>query len=430
MLRRKILNPLLSLLTVCVIMGVSIAVIAYGRGYRLDFNKKSFGTTGVIAATSDPTGAQLFIDGKQRMPTNTNLNIAPGWYDVTIVKDGYQPWEKRVRVQGEVLTRVDAVLFSSNPSLYALTTNGAMNPTLSPDGTKLAYVVPETAEATNGARMVSRAGVWVLDLVDKPLGMNRDARQILKREQLNTDDASLQWSSDSKQILLTTSTQESYLLESDRKNDVAQFVTDLETLRNEWEELRLAKAKEQLLSLKEELISVATTSMNILSFSPDETKLLYEASVSATIPRIINPPLIGTNPTDEIRDITPGNVYVYDIKEDRNYLIGASVSLISQPSVSPAPVVRGIRPTPSPTPKLERSNALVQWLPTSKHLVITGKGTVEVLDADGTNRKVVYAGPFWDGFAAPWSNAGRIVILTNLNPSASAIGNLYAVNIR
>jgi len=414
---KKIKSILLSVVTLIIIVGASLTVIAYGRGYRLDLNNKSFGTTGLIAATSDPTGAQLFIDGKPKSATNTNLNIAPGWYTVTVVKNGYQPWEKRVRVQGEVLTRVDAMLFSANPSLFALTTSGVMNPTLSPDGTKLAYVVPEIQQATNGAQMVSRAGVWVLDLLDKPLGMNRDARQLLKREQLDTDNGVLVWSPDSKQLLLTTYTEEAYLLESDKFNDAPKPQFDITLLQKDWEELRISKEKEKLMSLKDEVMNIATSSMNILSFAPDETKILYEASRSTTLPTIISPPLIGTNPTEEVRDIKPGNVYVYDVKEDRNYLIGTKNEIWKSSSSPNLPISQS-----SPSP--------IQWLPTSRHLVITSKDKVEVMDCDGTNRKTVYAGPFWDGFTAPWSNAGRLVILTNLNPAASAIGNLYAVNIR
>jgi hypothetical protein len=420
---KNFISSAVSLLIVLTILAVSVLVIAYGRGYRLDFNNKSLGTTGMIAATSDPTGAQIFIDGKQKMPTNTNISIAPGWYTVTIIKNGYQPWEKHIRVQGEVLTRVDAMLFSSNPSLFALTTSGVTNPTLSPDGSKLAYIVPETPESTNTAQMVSRAGVWVLDLLDKPLGMNRDARQIIKRSQLNSDEAKLMWSPDSKELLLTMNSGEPYTLESDRQNDVPTYISDLPTLMTTWKELQHSKEKEKLLSLQDELIYIATSSMNILSFSPNEEKILYEASRSATIPTIISPPLIGTNPTEEIRTITPGNVYVYDIKEDRNYLI-------DKKTIRPEDnKTNSVVPSSSKT-SLPVFPSHIQWLPTSRHLVITGKGKVEVLDADGTNRKVVYAGPFWDGFAAPWSNAGRIVILTNLNPEASAIGNLYAVNIR
>ena len=415
---KSIGNTILSILTALIIVGISFTVIAYGRGYRLDFTNKSFGTTGLFAVTSDPTGAQIFIDAKPKGATNTNLNIAPGWYTVTIVKNGFQPWEKRMRVQGEVLTRVDPMLFSSNPSLFALTSTGVMNPTLSPDGTKLGYDVPEAPIATMGAQMVSRAGIWVLDLVDKPLGMNRDARQIVKKEQLDTDGAVLVWSPDSKQILLTTQTNESYLLESDRTNDVPKFVVDLPALFKDWEELRQAKSKEKLLSLKEDAMHVATASMKILSFSPDETKILYEASQSATLPILIDPPLIGTNPTEEVRTIKQGNLYVYDVKEDRNYAISAVQPIKITPPANQQPAISNQQLSP------------IQWLPTSRHLLITGKDKVEVMDCDGTNRKTVYAGPFWDGFVAPWGNAGRIVILTNLNPAAQTANNLYAVNIR
>jgi len=421
---KELSNTLISLFIVCAIVGISFFVIAYGRGYRMDFNKKSFGTNGLIAATSDPTGAQLFIDGKAKTATNTNITVAPGWYTVTVVKNGYQPWEKYVRVQGEVLTRVDPVLFSSNPSLYALTSSGVENPTLSSDGTKLGYIVPQLPESTNGAQLISRSGVWVLDLLDKPLGMNRDARQILKREQLNTDASRLTWSPDSKQLLLTTPSKENYILESDKLNESPKFVQDTLNLSKDWEELKHAKDKEKLLPLKDNLIHVATESMRIIAFSPDETKILYEASKSASIPLIINPALIGTNTTEEVREIKTGNLYVYDIKEDRNYAIG-QVKEIVQTNKKPTP-------TPTSPPNITNTSPItpVQWLPTSRHLVLTSKDKVEVMDFDGTNKKVVYAGPFWDGFVAPWSNAGKIVILTNLNPAVSAIANLYAVNIR
>jgi len=52
------------------------------------------------------------------------------------------------------------------------------------------------------------------------------------------------------------------------------------------------------------------------------------------------------------------------------------------------------------------------------------------MDYDATNRRTAYAGPFWDSFAVPWASGGKLVILTNLNPSASAVNNLYVVNLK
>lgn len=414
MVTGKITGIILPVFTVILILAISLLIIAYGRGYRLDFGKKSLGTTGLIAATSDPIGAQIFIDGKKREVTNTNLTIDPGWYTVTIIKNGYQPWEKRVRVQGEIVARADAMLFSSNPSLYALTTSGVVQPALSPDGSKLAYLVPEQ-EATMAGQITSRAGIWILDLVDKPLGINRDARQILKGTQLDLTNASLAWSPDSKQLLISQSDTTAYLVDSDKLNDFPKPVTDLSLLYTDWKEQVAAKEKEKLLPLKDEFLSVATTSMNIIAFAPDESKVLYEATASATIPPVIIPALPGTNPTEEIRTIIPNNMYVYDIKEDRNYHIDTDTVGVEENKTK----------TVSPS-----NPSLIQWLPSNRHLLITGQDKVEVMDFDGANRKTVYAGPFWDGFVAPWGNAGRIVILTNLNPSAAAVDNLYAVNIR
>ncbi len=405
MLTTKIRNILISIVTVCIIIGASIAVIAYGRGYRLDVTGKSLSSTGLLVATSDPTGAQIIVDGKVKSATNATVNLRPGWYTVTIVKEGYQPWEKRIRVQGEVVSRADAYLFPSNPSLSAVTMSGVTTPEVAPDGSKLAYIVPVQRENNNNY-LTSRFGIWVLDLTDKPLGLNRDARQIAKTLTLDWSKAKLAWSPDSKQLLVTltnpaTKLNSYYLLEADKLNDPPSAVTNITSLARDWRDIKTTKDKEKLAGLKEDLLAVATGSMKIVNFSPDETKILYEATNSATITQIIKPPLIGTNPTAEVRTLKPGNIYVYDIKEDRNYLVGEMKNL----------------------PDL-------QWLPNSKHLLLVEKDKIEVMEFDATNRKTVYAGPFWDGFVVPWTTGTKLLILTNLNPSASAINNLYAVNLR
>lgn len=396
-------NTAFTILTICIILLISGVIIAYGRGYRFDSKQKSIGSTGLISVTSDPTGSTITIDNKKVGATNTTVTIKPGWYTVGISKEGYQPWEKKIRVQGEVVVSTHAVLFPSNPSLSAITTGGIASPILSPDGSKLAFTMPPSSNATNGGELVDRGGIWVLDLIDKPLGLNRDAKQLLKATALDTTNAALTWSPDSKQLLIDIpikKTTASYLVDADKLNDYAKPLYEKQTTLNDWALQQQAKEKEKLLTLTPVLTTIATSSMNIISFAPDESKILYEATKSATIPTIITPPLLGTNSTEETRSIVPKTLYIYDIKEDKNYLIGASKDLI------------------------------LQWLPTSRQLITAGNNKIDVLDFDGTNRKTVYAGPFWDSFVAPWTNASKLVILTNLNPSASTLPNLYAVNIK
>ena len=170
-----------------------------------------------------------------------------------------------------------------------------------------------------------------------------------------------------------------------------------------------------------------------MAFSPDETKILYEATRSATIPQIINPPLVATNPTEEKRAIEPGKIYVYDSREDKNFLV-LDKSELPQPAVSasPTPSPRG-RTNVNPSPTLI-TNSLqpvnVYWFPTNRHLVLTLPGKVDIMEYDRTNWVTVYAGPFVEGFIAPWPNGSRIIIMTNLNPGQSTLPNLYTVNLR
>ena len=87
-------NTVLTILTVCIIFIVSGLIIAYGRGYRFDSKQKAIGSTGLISVTSDPTGATITIDNK-KLSYNTTVTIKPGWYTLSISKEGYQSWEKK-----------------------------------------------------------------------------------------------------------------------------------------------------------------------------------------------------------------------------------------------------------------------------------------------------------------------------------------------
>ncbi len=429
----KIRSPLITFVTVCIVLGTAATIIAYGRGYRFDFGSNNVRPTGLMSATSQPVGAQVFIDGKLKAATDTSFNIDPGWYTVTIAKEGYQSWEKRLRVQGEVVTRADAMLLPANPSLSAITGNGVVSPVLSPDGTKLAFVVP-TPTATSAGTLTDRAGIWVLNLTDNPLGLNRDARQIATNTDINVNLVTLAWSADSKELLVRlkpkTGIPSFFLLEADRLNDPPLAAGSIATLTNTWLELLRTKEEDKLATLAPEFIAEATTSMRIIAFSPDETKILYEATAAATLPEHIIPALIGTNPTEETRTFTKDTLYMYDIKEDRNYSLGASLGL-------------GVLPAPKPIAAAQRTPDAIfeqyvgitgpkslQWLATSRHLVYAGDEKIDVMEYDAGNRKTVYAGPFWDTFVVPWTNATKLVILTNLNPTASAENNLYAVNLR
>lgn len=393
---------LIFFITVCIILGVAFIIIAYGRGYRLD-TSGTVNPTGLIVVQSDPTGAQIIIDDKIKTATAATLSLPPGWYTVTVAKDGYQSWSKRMKIQGEVVAKAEALLLPTNPSLTALTATGVVNPTLSPDGSKLAYIIPDSLEASASSSMIkTRPGIWVLDLVDKPLGLNRDARQIIQSNNVNFSKASLTWSPDSKFILAELSDRSYYVFEDKVHTLVPWQVGTIESVKIAWETMRSQRENEQLLTVPTRFTDMASQSARIVSFSPDETRILYEATRSAELPLVKSPPIIGANPTEETRLVEPHTFYVYDIKEDKNYQI-EKFSII--------------------TP-------VIHWLPSSRHFLLTSKDKIEILDYDGANRRTAYGGPFWDSFAVPWASGGKIVILTNLNSTASAVNNLYIVNLK
>src|SRR3989344_965810 len=167
MIKKQIRSILISFGTLCLILGVAFLVIAYGRGYRLDLRKNSLKPTGLLSATSDPIAAQVYLNGTLRTATNNSINVDPDFYTVKIAKESFIAWQKTIRVQGEIVTRADAFLVPTNPSLSPLTTTGVVNPVLSPDGTKIAYIIP----TRNGSEeAVTGVGLWILELADKPLG--------------------------------------------------------------------------------------------------------------------------------------------------------------------------------------------------------------------------------------------------------------------
>ncbi len=413
----------------------TIAVIFYGRGYRLrpDAKGNSLKPTGLLSAASDPIGSEVYVNGVLKSATNTTLNIDPGFYTVKIAKEGYIPWEKKLRVQGEVVTHIDPFLFPANPSLSPLTTVGIENPILSPDGTKIAYTIP--LPSTQNGLAQKKAGLWVYELAERPLGFNRDQRQVgVTDNTFNFSGSQLSWSPDSTQIMVSAD-KNIRLYQIARLNDFGDISNSYQTVLRDWDDEKQQLNRQKLIAFKQGIVDVATESAHIIAFSPDESKILYEATASATIPQIITPPLIGTDSTPEERTITSGKLYVYDSREDKNYFVLDTKELpfpLSSPLPSPS-LKPATRTQPTPSSEILTNSQLtanIHWFPTSRHLVLTLPGKIDIMEYDRTNWVTVYSGPFVDGFIAPWPNGSRIIIKTNLNPGVSLLPNLYTVNLR
>ena len=106
------------LATVLTIIAVSTVLIFQAKGYKLDFENKRIEKTGILAISSVPTGAAVYLNGHLISATNANIqNLTPGEYHLKVTKEGFISWEKKVLVSEELVTLVEIALFPAVPDL-------------------------------------------------------------------------------------------------------------------------------------------------------------------------------------------------------------------------------------------------------------------------------------------------------------------------
>ena len=74
-------------------------IVFYVRGVKFDTAAKKQVATGLITVETDPRGADLILNGIKKGTTPQDIRfLTPGEYEITIKKDGYQDWSKRLPV--------------------------------------------------------------------------------------------------------------------------------------------------------------------------------------------------------------------------------------------------------------------------------------------------------------------------------------------
>lgn len=375
-----------------VIIGVfGTIAIFYARGYRIQPETLTLGPTGLLVVNSDPKAAQVFVDGELKTATDSSISLSPGEYQLEVKKDGYLPWEKTILIEKEAVTQVDAFLVSGAPSLTALTFSGAINPIVSQDFSKIVYTVPPSEDN------IERAGLWVMETVNLPLGFNRDPRRITD---VDLTEAQYELSPDGRQVLLTIQNAV-YLLnvsEFTPRTLLINVSNQLDEIRAEWDEVLQKRLDAKLSLLPEEIEKIFVESTENISFSPDENRILYTATAEAAIPEGLVRKLPGSSTQTQERSLVPGKVYVYDTREDRNFAVGDE-------------------------------NENIYWLSNSLNLMVALEDSILVLDYDGTNRKTVFAGNYTYPNAYPSTNVGRLLILTGFGATDSP-ANLYWLSLK
>lgn len=446
-------RPLITLASALFIILGTLITIKLAKGYRPTTDGILEGT-GLLAASSNPVGARILIDGKTtNKVTNYTINLKPGTYSVEIIKEGFTPWKKNLLIEPELVTTTDAHLFRSVPSLTPLTFSGATNLTPSPDGQKITFSVASPSGQI-------KPGLYLIELSDRPALFSRGTTFIAENPpRLDFKDAKILWSPDSSQIIAVFKNA-NYILDLNKTTLTTQFRDasgQLPLLLATWEDDIVRREKQLLLSLPEEMINIATSSAKNLYFSPNGEKLLYTATQEVTIPENLTSPLPATNSQPESRTLIPGNIYIYDLKEDKNFLILESSqdnnpSQFTKPGLvtdlSVSSIFDATIATQSAEPILQDPASMVQtvenfrtqyssfpfthyqWFPTSQHILVNDNGRIDIVEYDSTNRINLYQGKFEENFVYPWPNGTKLLILTNPTGNPELPPNLYAINLK
>lgn len=395
-----------SVVTFLIIAGFAALAVFLAKGYRLSTQNKMIFGTGILSITSVPDQASVYLDGHLTTATNANVNsLAPKTYDVKIVKDGFIPWEKKLDIKQGFVTDIKATLFPAIPTIYPLTYNGATKLLVSDDGQRAAFIVP--GEGDVNLLSIKKGGVWVWDMKDQPVAFarGREPHQILSNVGgLDLTNATLQWSPDSNQVLVKLQ-DKNLLLNANSVNDTPRDITAIlaATLQG-WSDDNKTTRTSRLQTIKDDSFRKVASGSAYLKWSPDDTKLLYSEDGKRF----------------KVRDLTEQKTF--DLPEAKRSSeripfswLGDSRHLIMSEEDET------VRATPLPSP-INQDNA------GAKALLVSG--TISILEFDGGNKSVMYAGKFDPTSVFSWPDSSRLAMISSVPTPTGSQPNLFGINLK
>lgn len=425
---------LITIFAFLLLVGGTVLTIKIAKGYRPNISKMTLKGTGLLSATSYPKNAQVFINDRLTTVTDDTLYLSPEDYVVKIIKTGFYPWIKTFPIKSELVSSTDARLFPTIASSTPLTFYQVSKPLVSPDGNRLVYVLTNSPFSQDN-------GVYVLSLGNNTI-LGNQIVQIADTSVHDYTKAELIWSPDGTQILAVLHVDKkitsSHLLGSRNMNQAKTLVDAtirLTLILTQWQEQLASINKNSLSRLPELMEKIATSSAVNVYFSPDREKLLYTAKENQTLPdNLIDKAIQGANPTTEMRKLTAGKTYIYDLKEDRNYLIKEANF---DPKISQPLVTDGSLPQTSILEKIDllrgqtdpHFTGNLSWYSTSRHLVVSNSDGVSIVEYDDNNITPIISAKINGNFAASSADGSHLLILSNLNQKPN-IFNLISLDLK
>lgn len=435
----------------------TILAIQLAKGYRPNLKSGQLNGMGLLTTTSYPKTAQVFINDLLTTATDSTIYLEPNSYKVKIAKDGFAPWTKTIPIFSELVSPADARLFPLLPSISPLTYLGLKNPTPSPDGSKIAYVVDTAiSPEDNGVFTISING-----LTNNFLNSNQTT-QLTNLTSFDYTKALLFWSPDGNQVLaaFTNSDKQitsSHLLDTHNFNktkDLIDTTTKLQSIVTNWQ-AQLSLSNNNLLNLLPDFMKtvILEKSQNAY-FTPDQEKVFFTATLDYSLPaNPLKEKLPAINSTPENRDLKKGFVYVFDIKEGTNYEIEEAPKahlltkkFITSAEPTPTPVatvsakIKTKPATPPATTILDTFESLATqsnpflvgnlvWYSTSRHLIVSTPTDISIVEYDGNNKINLFETNVINSLTLPSSDGHRLIVLTNLNQKSTPI-NLFSIDLK
>ncbi len=105
--------------TILFFIVVAPTALLYSYGYSFDWQNKKVVLTGGFYFESFPKKAKVYLNDKPKQETPVFIKrLLPKEYQVKIIKQGYHPWQKKLRIESKLVTEAkNILLIPLNPEI-------------------------------------------------------------------------------------------------------------------------------------------------------------------------------------------------------------------------------------------------------------------------------------------------------------------------
>lgn len=204
---KKKLVSMLSIFGTLIVYIGAITIYMYANGWRIDpFNQQVL-KTGVLTVESDPFLATLYIEGEEkgRTPKSASLNV--GQYNISVTRDGYVQWNKKIEIKEEKSTTVYPWLIKSERSIEEISildNQEVINTWVNDNQDRVFFLTKITNEAS------TTFNIWLYNLNTTFWDLSLNPKTILSFELATQPEISLLPSPNGNYLLLNIKDGETY----------------------------------------------------------------------------------------------------------------------------------------------------------------------------------------------------------------------------